>query len=75
MTLFLTRSRGRVSLILLFDHILVGKNKISGDIPTELGALEKLKVLHVGENSITGDVPTELGNLNELQRLEIGRFW
>lgn len=34
---------------------------ITGSLPTEVGLLSNLKLLHVQFNSLTGAIPTELG--------------
>ena len=45
---------------------------LTGTIPPELGALNRLRVLDLGENSLTGSIPPALGKLGNLQDLELG---
>ena len=54
---------GRVNGLVLF------RNGLTGEIPTELGNLSNLTGLYLGENQLTGEIPTELGNLSNLTRL------
>ena len=45
---------------------------VTGSIPTELGALRRLKVLDLSQNSLTGSIPAELGNIESLEVLDLG---
>ena len=44
-------------------------NRLSGEIPAELGNLTNLVVLGLEENQLTGDIPAEMANLTSLRRL------
>ena len=44
-------------------------NKLSGEIPPELGNLASLSLLILHDNQLSGEIPPELGNLASLQRL------
>ena len=44
-------------------------NKLSGEIPVELGRLTNLLELYLSENELSGTIPVELGNLTNLQLL------
>lgn len=44
----------------------------TGIIPTEIGKLNKLKILTIENNNIYGAIPSELGLLNILQVLKLG---
>jgi len=55
--------------------VVVGKNTISGGIPSEIGELDSLVVLNAGSNNFSGNIPTEFGNLAELQNFDVGRFF
>ena len=57
---------GRVNGLVLF------RNGLTGEIPTELGNLSNLTGLYLGENQLTGEIPTELGNLSNLRELYLG---
>ena len=41
-------------------------DRLSSEIPKELGNLTKLKVLHLHENDFEGEIPLELGNATSL---------
>ena len=43
--------------------------KLSGELPPELGDLSELQVLDLRENRLTGPIPPELGNLTQLREL------
>ena len=50
----------------------LGSNRLSGNIPSEVGALSSLRILNLRENNdITGALPSELGSLSELVELNI----
>ena len=46
-------------------------NRLSGDIPSQLGNLTNLEVLWLLRNALTGPIPAELGNLANLYRLDL----
>ena len=47
-------------------------NRLTGNIPVELGNLTSLTILRLGSNSgLTGDIPVELGKLTELTELNL----
>ena len=50
----------------MFD---VSRNRLSGEIPRELGQIESLRVLDVSGNHLTGAVPHELCRLQQLRLL------
>lgn len=51
-------------------HVMLGDNNLVGELPVELGNLDKLRWLTLGKNKIT-NIPKELGNLKELKRFII----
>ncbi len=55
------------------DHTIIdlGENTLFGPIPTELGHLLSLEVLHIRANSLTEKIPTELGQLTSLKDLDV----
>ena len=61
-----TDEDGRVTVLYL-TH-----NKLSGEIPPELGDLARLSTLDLGNNELSGTIPAELGNLAQLRRLSLG---
>ena len=46
-----------------------GNNRLSGEIPSELGDLTSLRKLSLWSNELTGEIPSELVNLDNLQTL------
>ncbi|KAH7293051.1 hypothetical protein KP509_28G009600 [Ceratopteris richardii] len=51
-------------------EIDLSENKMTGNIPPELGRLEQLQLLHLFENFFTGSIPSDLGNLSNIQQLD-----
>ena len=49
----------------------LGQNKLSGEIPPDLGNLAHLRTLGLHHNSLTGPIPPELGRLASLERLQL----
>ena len=58
-----TDSDGRVTALNLVN------NQLSGNIPTQLGNLNKLEYLRLVANELSGSIPSSLGNLTNLERL------
>ena len=48
-------------------------NRLTGEIPTELGNLANLQSLYLSSNHLTGGIPAELGNLTNLRILYLNR--
>ena len=46
-------------------------NKLTGSIPSAIGALNNLEILNLDSNLITGSIPPAIGNLGSLQRLAL----
>ena len=62
-----TDDEGRVGTLYLRD------NRLSGDIPSELGNLENLVLLDLAQNQLSGEIPSDLGGLTNLTSLDL--FW
>ena len=60
-----TDSSGRVI------ELNLGSNRLSGEIPPELGNLTNLQHLNLSWNRLSGEIPPELGNLTNLQHLNL----
>ena len=45
---------------------------LSGSLPSELGDLSELRLLHLYGNDLTGEIPPELGRLSNLNTLDLG---
>ncbi len=48
-------------------------NRLTGNIPTELGNLTQLIDLELEQNQLNGSIPAQLGNLTQLTWLGLGR--
>ena len=44
-------------------------NEFTGTIPSSLGGLSQLQILHLFENRLTGEIPSSLGDLSQLRSL------
>ena len=51
----------------------LSENRLSGEIPSELGNLSVLNQLNLYANQLTGEIPPELGNLTDLTQLALSR--
>ncbi|MDE2842975.1 MAG: leucine-rich repeat domain-containing protein [Chloroflexota bacterium] len=58
-------SGGRVTELHLYG------NRLSGELPPELGDLTHLERLWLWENDLEGEIPSQIGNLSELGELNI----
>ncbi|KAL5719936.1 non-specific serine/threonine protein kinase [Ranunculus cassubicifolius] len=56
----------------LLTSLLLGENRISGNIPSEIGNLQKLSRIDLGENFLTGTIPMSFWNMPNLQTLRLG---
>ena len=61
-----TDADGRVTRLNLF------RNRLSGELPSELGHLTHLQWLGLYDNELSGSLPSSLGNLTNLQSLDLG---
>ncbi|KAL8240919.1 hypothetical protein R6Q59_014274 [Mikania micrantha] len=55
-------------LVMLLD---LSSNNISGQIPSELMALQKLKSLNLSRNQLTGKIPDKIGEMKSLESLDL----
>ena len=51
----------------------LGNNNLTGELPTELGQLVKLRTLRLDRNNLSGSIPSELGDLERLQLLYLNK--
>jgi Leucine-rich repeat (LRR) protein len=57
-----------------FPFIKTDKNEFSGSLPSQVGALTKLRWLEIDENNIVGSLPKEIGALTNLITLVAGKL-
>ncbi len=60
-------ARGRVVSLFLYE------NRLSGEIPAELGNLSSLEYLYLFETQLSGEIPAEFGSLSSLKQLYLYR--
>ncbi|KAE8671834.1 hypothetical protein F3Y22_tig00111917pilonHSYRG00182 [Hibiscus syriacus] len=54
------------------EHLSLQSNPfLSGDVPSSLGILSKLRVLILSQNNLQGNIPGELGGLVNLEQLDL----
>ncbi|XP_057499440.1 probable LRR receptor-like serine/threonine-protein kinase At3g47570 [Actinidia eriantha] len=53
-------------------NLIVGRNKITGSIPQDIGNLVSLNTLGLEYNQLTGSIPTSIGRLHKLQGVAFG---
>jgi len=58
----------------MVDLTLAG-NKLTGELPTQLGDLKKLSVLDVHDNLLSGMIPNEIGKIHQLKVLNICKYF
>ncbi|MFS7950735.1 putative leucine-rich repeat domain superfamily [Helianthus anomalus] len=46
-------------------------NKLTGEIPEELGLLTQIRVLNLSHNVLTGPIPVKLSNLTNIESLDL----
>ena len=59
---------GRLSRL---NWLLLGRNDLTGPIPSGLGNLSGLTYLYLDDNRLTGPIPSDLGNLSRLIQLQL----
>lgn len=50
-------------------HLNLSHHRLSGQIPPDIGKLDRLEILELNNNNLYGKIPSELGNCTELQAL------
>ena len=53
------------------EYLYLDKNKLIGQIPTELARMNMLNQLRLENNKLTGQVPTEFGTLRDLEVMDV----
>jgi len=57
----------------LVTSIDLSRNKLSGEIPTEITYLDGLLYLNLSKNQLFGQIPLNIGNMRWLESLDISR--
>eukprot|EP01018_Ginkgo_biloba_P002309 Gb_38334 [translate_table: standard] len=55
----------------LVTSVDVSSNRLSGEIPVEIGTLKGLRILNVSRNRITGHIPSSLAELSDVESLDL----
>ncbi|MCP5050985.1 MAG: hypothetical protein GY940_27725, partial [bacterium] len=55
----------------LLKRLYLDYNRLTGNIPSQLGNLSLLKRLDLENNRLTGNIPSALGNLSLLEQLQV----
>ena len=59
-------TRGRVT------ELSLQENRLTGELPAELGDLSELRNLRLWSNELTGEIPPEVAHLTELEQFAVG---
>ncbi|GLJ41218.1 hypothetical protein SUGI_0853240 [Cryptomeria japonica] len=59
------------SILLLVTCIDLSGNQLSGNIPSEIGALSGLRILNISRNNLSGEIPHTLGMLELIESLDL----
>ena len=54
--------------------IVIGANKLTGSIPTELAMVRELKIVDIGDNLLAGPIPSEFGTIVALEVMILGKL-
>ena len=55
----------------MLEHVDLGKNRLSGHLPSELGQLKSLSYLSIDGNLFSGQIPISLGRIPSSSYLNI----
>lgn len=53
------------------NGIDLSDNRLTGEIPPEIGNLTKIHALNLSHNNITGSIPSTFSNLKEIESLDL----
>ena len=54
------------------SRIELGRNRLAGEIPAEVGLLKHLRGLNLSQNQLSGPIPPEIGGLENLTHAVVG---
>ncbi|KAH9723340.1 Receptor-like protein 1 [Citrus sinensis] len=61
--------RGRI--LTSMSGIDLSCNKLTGEIPTQIGYLTRIRALNLSHNNLTGTIPTTFSNLKQIESLDL----
>ncbi|XVE71670.1 hypothetical protein DITRI_Ditri10aG0170100 [Diplodiscus trichospermus] len=61
--------QGRI--LIYVSGIDLSSNKLTGEIPHEMGNFHKIIMMNLSHNSLTGSIPQSLSNLKEIESLDL----
>ena len=53
----------------------LGDNKLTGQIPLEVGWLTEMKIFNMSHNMLSDEIPTEVGRMNVLLELDLSEYF
>ncbi|XP_068643317.1 probable inactive receptor kinase At5g10020 isoform X2 [Aristolochia californica] len=53
------------------EFLDLSSNSLTGNLPPEIGNMERLKLLNLGKNHLSGTIPSELSKLSFLESLDL----
>ena len=51
-----------------------GNNKLTGQIPSEVGLLTEMKIFNMSNNMLSGAIPTEIGLMSVVLELDLSEY-
>ncbi|KAH9659735.1 Receptor-like protein 1 [Citrus sinensis] len=61
--------QGRI--LMSMSGIDLSCNKLTGEIPTQIGYLTRIRALNLSHNNLTGTIPTTFSNLKQIESLDL----
>ncbi|KAH9699624.1 Receptor-like protein 1 [Citrus sinensis] len=61
--------RGRI--LTSMSGVDLSCNKLTGEIPTQIGYLTRIRALNLSHNNLTGTIPTTFSNLKQVESLDL----
>ena len=61
-------------LNLILSLLFQGNNQLTDKIPSEVGSMTEMRVLHLSNTMLSGEIPTEMGLLTALWELDLSKY-
>ncbi|KAL5836699.1 hypothetical protein ACOSQ3_013868 [Xanthoceras sorbifolium] len=71
---FVTKNRAesyKGSILRYMTGIDLSSNKLTGDVPSEFGYLQKIHVVNLSHNSLSGSIPESFSHLKSIESLDL----